>query len=215
LALVALAFVAPLAVSASDTEKPVERHYVATPPAAKGETPEQAEARSVGCKSCHTASDTVTMHKSKAVVLGCVDCHGGNASVTAAAGLAKTDPQYARLRDTAHVLPRYPHAWNFPHSAKPKESFTLLNREAPEFVRFINPSDYRVARLSCGACHLSQIQASERSIMSTGAMFFGGGSYNNGILRTSITYWARPTPALELRRWCSRRAWAPAASPVR
>jgi hypothetical protein len=182
LALVALAFVAPLAVSASDTEKPVERHYVATPPAAKGETPEQAEARSVGCKSCHTASDTVTMHKSKAVVLGCVDCHGGNASVTAAAGLAKTDPQYARLRDTAHVLPRYPHAWNFPHSAKPKESFTLLNREAPEFVRFINPSDYRVARLSCGACHLSQIQASERSIMSTGAMFFGGGSYNNGIL---------------------------------
>ena len=41
-----------------------------------------------------------------------------------------------------------------PVSANPKQSYTLLNREAPEFVRFVNPSDYRVARESCGACHL-------------------------------------------------------------
>ena len=182
MALLALALTAPLANSASEAEKPVPRHYVAAPAAAKGETPEQAEARSAGCKSCHTASDTWTMHKSKAVVLGCVDCHGGDASVIAPAGLAKTDARYAHLRDTAHVLPRYPRAWNYPHSAKPKESYTLLNREAPEFVRFVNPSDYRVARQSCGACHMAQIQASERSIMSTGAMLWGGASYNNGIL---------------------------------
>ena len=182
LALIALAVVAPWAVSAGDGEKPVARHYVTAPPAPQGETDAQAEAKSAGCKSCHTSSDTWTMHRSKAVVLGCVDCHGGDASVTAPEGLGRGDARYAELRDRAHVLPRYPRAWNYPHSAKPKESYTLLNREAPEFIRFVNPSDYRVARQSCGACHLAQIQASERSLMSTGAMFYGGASYNNGIL---------------------------------
>src|SRR5439155_7915362 len=182
LAMVALVLIVPWAVSASDEEKPVARHYVTAPNAPTGETPEQAEAKSAGCKSCHTSSDTWTMHRSKAVMLGCVDCHGGDAGVIAPAGLSKNDSQYARLRDVAHVLPRYPKAWGFPHSAKPKESYTLLNREAPEFVRFVNPSDYRVARQSCGGCHLAQIQASERSIMATGAMLFGGAAYNNGIL---------------------------------
>src|SRR5205085_9182411 len=56
------------------------------------------------------------------------------------------------------------------------------NREAPEFLRFTNPSDYRVARDSCGACHIEVIEAAERSLMSTGAMLWGGAAYNNGIL---------------------------------
>jgi hypothetical protein len=37
-------------------------------------------------------------------------------------------------------------------------------------------------REACGACHLPQILAAERSIMATGAMLLGGASYNNGIL---------------------------------
>jgi len=122
------------------------------------------------------------MHKSAAVVLGCVDCHGGDATVTAAAGLAKGSAQYAALRDKAHVLPRYPKSWHFPSSANPQESYTLLNREAPQFVRFVNPSDYRVVREACGACHLEVIQKAERSLMSTGAMFMEGATYNNGVL---------------------------------
>jgi hypothetical protein len=181
-ALLTLAIAAPWAVSAGDGEKPAPRHYVAAPPAMGGETQAQADARSASCKGCHTASDAATMHRSSAVVLGCVDCHGGNASLSVPQGIAKTDPRYAVLRDQAHVLPRYPRAWGYPNSAKPQESYTLLNREAPEFVRFVNPSDYRVARQACGACHMQQIQASERSLMSTGAMLFGGASYNNGIL---------------------------------
>ena len=84
--------------------------------------------------------------------------------------------------DQAHVLPRYPGAWHFPSSANPQRSYTLLNSEAPEFVRFINPSDYRVVRDSCGACHIEMIEAAERSLMSTGAMLWGGAAYNNGIL---------------------------------
>jgi hypothetical protein len=166
---------------AGDGERPVTRHYGAASPAPMNETPAEAEAKSAGCKSCHTASDASTMHKSPAVVLGCTDCHGGNPSVEGT-GVARTDPRYAGLRDAAHVLPRYPMAWGYPRSAHPKESYTLLNREAPEFVRFVNPSDYRVARASCGACHLSEIQANERSLMATGAMFWGGASYNNGVL---------------------------------
>src|SRR6185437_16127096 len=56
-----------------------------TAPAARvGETEEEAHAASVGCESCHTASDAPSMHKSSAVVLGCVDCHGGDAAVTVA-----------------------------------------------------------------------------------------------------------------------------------
>src|SRR5258707_1098705 len=57
-----------------------------------------------------------------------------------------------------------------------------MNRGAPQFVRFMNPSDYRVAREACGACHLEVIQKAERSLMSTGAMFLEGATYNNGIL---------------------------------
>jgi hypothetical protein len=182
LGLLALAALAPWTVSAGDGEKPVQRHYGDAPPAAQGETRAQADTRSAACVKCHGPSDQSTMHRTPAVVLGCVDCHGGDARVPVPDGLTRSDPRYGALRDAAHVLPLYPRAWNFPHSAKPKESYTLLNREAPQFVRFVNPSDYRVARLACGACHLAQIQASERSLMSTGAMLWGGAAYNNGIL---------------------------------
>jgi hypothetical protein len=64
----------------------------------------------------------------------------------------------------------------------PPGSYTRLNRESPQFIRFINPGDLRVARESCGACHLPIVQASERSLMATSAMLWGGAAYNNGIL---------------------------------
>ncbi len=182
LAILALSLAGPASLAASGNDRPVARHYVTAPPAPHDQTPDQAEAKSLGCKSCHTASDTLTMHKTPAVVLGCADCHGGDPKVSAPAGLVRTDPAYAALRDRAHVLPRYPSSWNFPSSANPKRSYTLLNREAPEFIRFVNPSDYRVVRDSCGACHMEIIQAAERSLMATGAMFMGGASYNNGVV---------------------------------
>ena len=80
------------------------------------------------------------------------------------------------------MLPRFPEAWHYPSSANPERTYTLLNRESPEFVRFINPSDYRIAQEACGACHMEVIEASVRSLHSTGAMFWGGAAYNNGIL---------------------------------
>jgi hypothetical protein len=169
--------------TASEGEKPVFRDYsrVIAPAAPKQQSWAQADAKSAGCISCHTASDQKTMHAAPSVVLGCTDCHGGDVSVVAPAGLARSDPSYMKLLSDAHVLPRYPESWHWPSSANPKRSYTLLNKEAPEFVRFVNPSDYRVAREACGACHLATIEAAERSLMATGAMLFGGAAYNNGI----------------------------------
>ena len=169
-------------LSAAEGEKEVERHYVTAPSAPETQTAVQADAKSSGCESCHTASDAPTMHLSPAVRLGCTDCHGGDASVVGNANLSYEHPDYVFARDRAHVLPRYPKSWHYPDSANPKQSYTLLNREAPEFVRFVNPSDYRVAREACGACHVEQIEAAERSLMSNAAMFWAAAAYNNGIL---------------------------------
>jgi LVIVD repeat len=172
-------------LTASSSEKAVKRDYKAVfaPPAPRDQTKDEAAAKSVGCVTCHSASDAWTMHKVEAVVLGCTDCHGGNANIRLTdSTLDYSAPAYVALRDKAHVLPRYPSSWGWPSSANPKRSYAMLNKESPEFVRFINPSDYRVARDSCGACHLEVIEAAERSIMATGSMFWGGASYNNGIV---------------------------------
>jgi len=167
---------------ANADEKPVPRTYVAAPPAPEKQTAADARRKSEGCLTCHTASDNPSMHKNPAIVLGCTDCHGGDVAQTKPPNSKPTDPAYIVARDAAHVLPRYPESWKFPSSANPQQSYTLLNREAREYVRFVNPGDYRVARDSCGACHLTTIQAAERSLMATSAMLWGGASYNNGIL---------------------------------
>jgi hypothetical protein len=182
LAVIAAGFVFVGHGYASEEERPVQRHYVMAPAAPASQTAAQAAAKSEGCISCHTDSDAASMHVSPAVRLGCVDCHGGNASVRGNAALGFRAASNVAALERAHVMPRYPKSWNWPSSANPKHSFTLLNRESPEFVRFVNPGDYRVAREACGSCHLSVIQAAERSLMSTGAMLWGGAGYNNGIV---------------------------------
>ncbi len=169
---------------AADKEKPVKRNYAAVfaPPAPQSQSVAAMEAKSEGCNTCHIKTDAPTMHVSPSVRLGCTDCHGGNAGVRGNSELPHDSPDYVAARDTAHVLPKYPKSWHFPSSANPKRSYALLNQESPEFVKFINPSDYRVARDACGACHMGAIEAAERSIMATGAMLWGGASYNNGVL---------------------------------
>ncbi|MDX2234089.1 MAG: hypothetical protein NW200_06290 [Hyphomonadaceae bacterium] len=180
----AAAAVAPAPSIAAEGETPrvVDYARVRAGPAPKSQSAAAAHAKSDGCLTCHTATDAPTMHQSESVVLGCVDCHGGDAGVRLGAGLRPGEPGYRAAQDAAHVQPTYPKSWNYPHSANPQHAFTLLNRESPEFVRFVNPSDYRIVRESCGACHLETIHAAERSMMATGVMLWGGASYNNGIL---------------------------------
>jgi hypothetical protein len=173
---------AQLAFASSEEESPVERKYVTAPPSPERQSAEDAARKSSGCKTCHTTTDQLSMHNNPAVTLGCADCHGGDATVAWTVGGDEKSEAYATARDKAHVLPRFPKSWHYPFSSNPERSYSLLNREAPEFIRFVNPGDYRVARESCGACHLKIIQAAERSLMSTTSMFWGGASYNNGLL---------------------------------
>ncbi|HEY0942899.1 MAG TPA: hypothetical protein VGE08_22635 [Steroidobacter sp.] len=159
-----------------------ERKYVTAPPAPESQSDEQVRQKSEGCLTCHTQTDQATMHTNPAVKLGCTDCHGGDASIRLGGGIPRGADAYMKQQELAHVLPRYPKEWKYPSSANPERTYTLLNRESPEFIRFINPSDYRIVRESCGACHMEVIEASVRSMHSTGVMLWGGAAYNNGIL---------------------------------
>lgn len=123
-----------------------------------------ADEKSTGCIICHAGIEP--MHASRAVKLSCTDCHGGN-GVT-------------RVKEEAHVKPRFPQLW--PTTANPPRTYTALLRESPEFVRFINPGDLRVAQETCGGCHQKQTNAVPRSTMTTSAVFWAAVSYANGLI---------------------------------
>ena len=72
---------ASLCAFGMESEKGVTRTYAATPPAPERQTAQDALAKSLGCVSCHTATDHSTMHVNTGVILGCTDCHGGDAKV--------------------------------------------------------------------------------------------------------------------------------------
>jgi len=117
-----------------------------------------------GCERCHKSIEP--MHASPAVHLACVDCHGGDASATEKQG--------------AHVKPLHPETWTT--SANPERTYTALLKESPEFVKFVNPGDLRVASETCGKCHAREANAVPRSTMTTSAVFWAAAGYANGIL---------------------------------
>jgi hypothetical protein len=128
------------------------------------QTQEEADRKSKSCLKCHYGVEN--MHKSSAVKLGCTDCHGGDAE--------------ARTQDKAHVKPRREEMWL--SSANPMRTYTLLNDEKPEFIRFVNPGDLRVADQTCAPCHAKEVLNVKKSMMTTSALLWGGAAYNNGIV---------------------------------
>src|SRR6202142_3040344 len=127
------------------------------------QSPEDARRKSAGCMECHQGTEE--MHSSPHVVLGCVDCHGG-------------DPTPGLTMRKAHVAPRNPVFGQSP--AKPSDSTVLLNHESAEFIRFVNPSDLRVADKACGLCHGEVVSHVASSMMNHGATLWGAALYNNG-----------------------------------
>jgi hypothetical protein len=125
---------------------------------------QEAAGKSNGCVHCH--QNTGDPHGKSTLHIGCTDCHGGDAG---------TD-----VKEKAHVHARYPEAW--PTSANPVRSYALLNHEYPEFVRFVNPGDLRVAHISCGtvACHPKEVLQNRKGMMAHGCMLWGAALYNNG-----------------------------------
>src|SRR5438270_10247524 len=128
------------------------------------QTQAEADAKSVGCIECHKGVEP--MHKAEQnVVLGCVDCHGGN-------------PARRLKKEQAHILPKNKEFWKT--SANPPNSTAWLNHESPEFIRFMNPGDLRVAEKTCGLCHNAIVHDVDHSMMNHGAMLWGAALYNNG-----------------------------------
>lgn len=126
------------------------------------QTPDIAFEKSEGCIHCHT--DVGHMHPVNTIQIGCTDCHGGDAT--------KFDLK------SAHVWPEFAPAWK--GSANPVRSYTLLNHESPDFIRFMNPGDLRVAHIACGQCHANEVLQLRKSMMTHGCMLWGAALYNNG-----------------------------------
>ncbi|MCA1636024.1 MAG: hypothetical protein LC802_20610 [Acidobacteria bacterium] len=121
-------------------------------------------APSEGCMKCHTGVGDPHVTKIRNGP-SCVDCHGGSGA--------------AATKEAAHTAkPRYPEKWH--GSENPEESFTLLNKENLEWIRFVNPSDLRAASIACSKCHDTTIRSVMKSAMSTSAQVFSSGLYNNG-----------------------------------
>jgi len=135
-----------------------------------------------GCLKCHTNIEPMHRYNSKGDVLDalvdgkdaqeltCTACHGGNPAAT--------------TQVAAHVQPRYPKQWGCKNggecsSRNPERTNTLLAKESREFVRFVNPGDFRVVSQTCNACHLAEGQRASRSMMAHGAMLWGAALYNN------------------------------------
>lgn len=127
----------------------------------------EANAKSVGCMECHRTTDAKSMHTSKYVVLGCTDCHGG-------------DARRGLTLQQAHVKPLHPEFWQ--SSANPPNSNVLLNHESPEWIRFVNPGDLRVADIACGLCHADIVKRVPNEMMNHGGMLWNAAAYNNGVI---------------------------------
>jgi hypothetical protein len=126
-------------------------------------------APSDGCMKCHTGVGDP--HQTK-INNGpsCVDCHGGNGT-----GTTKLEAHTAR--------PKHPEKWH--SAANPEETFTLLNNENWDWIRFVNPSDLRVAEATCGGtCHGDYIKRLQKSAMTNSPQVYSTALYNNGSLPT-------------------------------
>ncbi len=150
------------------------------PSALRGESKEEADSKSFGCVSCHTATDEPTMHPTRTFYLGCADCHGGDYKITAPSGASPTSAEYISAKQKAHVQPR--NAIFKGRTAVPPGVFTTWNKESYEYVKFINPGDLRAAPETCGSagCHAKETLAVSTSMMTHAGFLWGAALYNNG-----------------------------------
>ncbi len=145
-----------------------------------GQSQADADRQSQGCLTCHTATDSPTMHKTGTVRIGCADCHGGNPAASVATGTTRESAEYKEAIRRAHVQPS--NSANARSSANPVRAYTKWLQESPDYIAFVNPGDLRVAARTCGqsGCHTAEVQKVRTSMMSHGAMLWGAALYNNG-----------------------------------
>lgn len=148
----------------------------------KSKTPNPDDVQTESCLKCHNNIEPMHRYNARGDVfdklvegkdaqgLSCTSCHGGNPAATTQA--------------QAHVQPKFPKEWGCKNgecsSKTPERTNTLLAKESREFVRFMNPGDFRVLTQTCGECHADENKAASRSMMAHGAMLWGAALYNNG-----------------------------------
>jgi hypothetical protein len=162
---------------------PTPTPEAAPAPVVAASTPAPAPTPAVeGCLKCHNKIEPMHRYNARGDVfdeldegkdaqgLTCTACHGGN--------------PVAITQKEAHVQPKFPKEWGCKDgncsSRNPERTNTLIAKESREFVRFINPGDFRVVAQSCGECHSDENRNASRSMMAHGAMLWGAALYNNG-----------------------------------
>ncbi len=119
------------------------------------------------------------MHPTDTVHIACIDCHGGNGEIHVAEGSKPDSREYQDAKNKAHVLSRHVELQN---GAVPQRIYTDWLKESPEYIRFVNPGDLRVADRTCGSsgCHVNEVRKVRLSMMTHGAMLWSAALYNNG-----------------------------------
>ncbi len=138
-------------------------------------TSSAAPPSSESCVECHAGLEQ--MHPEASVKdpqtgkeevreITCVECHGGNG----------TQQQKAQ----AHVQPLNQAMFGLREYRK--SSYAAINGEKPEFVRFMNPGDLRIADETCGQCHMEIVRSQRKNIMAHNSMVHNAVFYNNGAI---------------------------------
>ena len=139
-----------------------------------------ADRKSAACLTCHTSTDSPTMHGTGTVRLGCTDCHGGNSEIRIAANVVRTSLEYQNAKQRAH--PKRSKTPGTDSTANPVRAYTNWLQQDWDYIRFVNPGDLRVAEKTCGSsgCHAAEVRKVQTSMMTHGAMLWGAALYNNG-----------------------------------
>src|SRR5262245_49958066 len=127
----------------------------------------KALAGSAGCVVWHINSESMHLDGDDELGISCIDCHGGNAREF-------TD------KDKAHVLPSPDGVFKVGKTANVERVSADWLKESDEYIRFINPGDFRSADRSCGECHGREVAWMKKSMMTHGGMLWGAALYNNG-----------------------------------
>jgi hypothetical protein len=151
-----------------------------TPSTSPFQSADDSKRQSTGCISCHSTTESPTMHPSGLVQLGCADCHGGNPKIVAPAGEHRGQAGYDQAIAASHPKPKIRALWK--SSANPVRAGADWLQEDQEYIRFVNPGDLRVAPQTCGGngCHVQEVRAVRTSMMTHGGMLWEAALYNNG-----------------------------------
>mgnify|MGYP002630944500 CR=1 FL=1 len=122
------------------------------------------------CLSCHEGIEQVHPEFDPGE---CTDCHGGDGeALDIDDAHVRVPANWAELRGDLQEAP-YGFIKDFPPD--------LLDQLDPDYLRFINPGDIRVAEQNCGACHPDQVAGVRGSVMTTNAGHYTPTRYYAGL----------------------------------